>query len=107
MTRLNFIDLLLVRGSSARKGPQTTLDLQGMVNANSLSSPENFIDHFSSFLLDGPLPDERRNQVLNYFTASGNASPRTITLTSGQTYPLNRVRGALYLLMASPEYQLN
>lgn len=108
MTRLNYIDILLARGAVGRvANAKPLIDLQGMVNENQLSSPEHFVDHFASFLLDSPLPDERRSQVLDYFTASGNASPAQVTLTNGKAYPLNRVRGALYLTMASPEYQLN
>ncbi len=108
MTRLNYLDILLARGavkSTAKAKP--LIDLQGMVNDNKLGSPDQFVDHFASFLLDNPLPTERRSQVLDYFTASGNASPTSITLTNGKAYPLNRVRGSLYLMMASPEYQLN
>ncbi|MGH2507454.1 MAG: DUF1800 domain-containing protein, partial [Ktedonobacteraceae bacterium] len=108
MTRLNYIDILLARGTAARPAKATPLiDLQGMVNENKLNSPEQFVDHFATFLLDNPLPDERRSQVLDYLTASGNAGKTSITLTNGQAYPLNHVRGALYLMMASPEYQLN
>lgn len=106
MTRLNYIDILLARGLTAKKA-QPLIDLQGMINTNQLGSPEEFVDHFSGFLLDGPLPTDRRNQVLDYFTASDNASREQITLVGGKSYPLNRARGALYLLMASPEYQLN
>ena len=106
MTRLNFIDLLLARGMVAGKA-QPQIDLQGMINANQLGSPEEFVDHFSGFLLDGTLPTDRRSQMLDYFTASDNASREQITLVGGKAYPLNRARGALYLLMASPEYQLN
>lgn len=113
MTRLNYIDILLARGivggktTKKAQNNKPLIDLQGMVNEKKLSSPDQFVDHFSSFLLDNPLPDERRSQVLDYFTASGNASPTSITLTNGKAYPLNRVRGSLYLMMASPEYQLN
>lgn len=109
MTRLNYIDILLARGAVTGRGAKAAplINLQGMVNEQSLSSPEQFVDHFSSLMLDNPLPDDRRSQVLDYFTASGNAGKTSITLTSGKAYPLNRVRGALYLMMASPEYQLN
>jgi uncharacterized protein (DUF1800 family) len=106
MTRLSYIDLLLARGTVTGKA-RPLIDLQGMIQTNQLASPEAFVDHFSTFLLDGPLPAERRSQVLDYFAASGNASRARITLSDGKVYPLNRVRGALYLLMASPEYQLN
>ena len=106
MTRLNYIDILLARGTITGKA-QPQIDLQGMINANQLGSPEQFVDHFSGFLLDSSLPTDRRSQVLGYFTASDNASREQVTLVGGKSYPLNRVRGALYLLMASPEYQLN
>jgi uncharacterized protein (DUF1800 family) len=106
MTRLNYIDMLLARGTAAgRAGP--LLDLQKMVQTQQLQTPEEFVDHFSTLLLDGTLPPERRRQVLDYFTATDNASVQRVTLSGGRSYALNRVRGALYLLMASPEYQLN
>jgi uncharacterized protein (DUF1800 family) len=107
ITRLNYLDILLARGNGGGRASQPLIDLQGMINTNQLSTPEQFVDHFASFLLDGPLPDERRSQVLNYFTASGNAGRQQIALSGGKSYPLNQVRGALYLIMASPEYQLN
>ena len=108
MTRLNYIDLLLVRGTFAHGSSTPLFDLQGIVNKYRLNSPEQFVDHFSSFLLDGNLSSDRRTQLLDYFTAQGGSSRGTpITLTSGKSYPLSRVRGTLYLLMASPEYQLN
>ena len=108
MTRLNYIDLLLARGTLARNGSTLLVDLQGIVNTNQVDSPEHFVDYFSSFLHDGNIESDRRTQLLDYFTASGsNGRGGQITLTNGKSYPLNRVRGTLYLMMASPEYQLN
>ena len=107
MTRLNYIDAILVRGL-ARGSSAQPLDLQGIVNAQNLNSPESFVDYFSSFLLDGHVDSERRTQLLDYFTTRDTSrAGRDIALTNGQSYPLNRVRGTLYLIMASPEYQLN
>jgi uncharacterized protein (DUF1800 family) len=108
MTRLNYIDLLLARGTAARGGSTALVDLQNAVNTHQLNSPEQFVDHFSSFLMDGNLDSDRRAQLLEYFTAPiGRSRGTPITLTSGKSYPLGRVRGTLYLMMASPEYQLN
>src|SRR6266480_5828521 len=108
MTRLNYIDVLLARGTLTRQEQPSPLDIQGIVDANSIDSPEHFVDFFSSFLLDGVVDQNRRTQYIDYFSAQdtsrGNAQ---ITLKNGQSYPLNRVRGTLYLMMASPEYQLN
>ena len=108
MTRLNYVDLLLARGTVARAGSTPLVDLQGIVNTHQLNSPEHFVDHFSSFLVDGEIASDRRTQLLDYFTTKDSSSRGApITLGNGASYPLGRVRGALYLMMASPEYQLN
>jgi uncharacterized protein (DUF1800 family) len=106
MARLNYIDLLLVnRNQRAAYEPP---DLQSIVNANKIDSPEHFVDYFASFLLDGNLTSDRRAQFINYFTASNvSRGYQQITLTNGKSYPLGNVRGTLYLMLASPEYQLN
>jgi len=108
MTRLNYIDLLLAWGTVARGGSTPLVDLQGIVDTHQLSSPDEFVDHFSSFLLDGELGGDRRTQLLDYFTTQvSGIRGNPITLTNGKSYPLGSVRGTLYLMMASPEYQLN
>src|SRR5712692_1362396 len=108
MTRLNYIDGLLVRGLARGGAPAQPLDLQGIVNANNINSPESFVNYFAAFLLDGQIESDRRAQLLDYFTTKDTSrGGAQVTLTNGQSYPLNRVRGTLYLLMASPEYQLN
>jgi hypothetical protein len=79
-----------------------------VVNANRIDSPEKFVDYYASFLLDGMLDSDRRSLLVDYFsTPDVSRGGGQITLTSGKSYPLNRVRGTLYLMMASPEYQLN
>jgi len=109
MTRLNYIDLLLVRGTTgARAGGTPPVDLQSVVNNNKIDSPEHFVDYFASFLLDGNLEAGRRQQFIDYFSTSDTSrGGQQISLTNGKSYPLNRVRGTLYLMMTSPEYQLN
>jgi len=108
MTRLNLINQLLLRGGG-HAGAYQPLDLQGIVNQNHIDSPEHFVDYFTSFLLDGKLDQDRKAPLVDYFTTNDNAKKRVrrITLTNGKSYPINRVRGALYLLMGLPEYQLN
>jgi uncharacterized protein (DUF1800 family) len=108
MMRLNYIDLLLARGVGSPQNSQP-FDLQAVVDANHLDSPEHFVDYFASFLLDGQLENERRDQLVSYFTAPALGAQQTmaITLANGKSYPVSRVRGTLYLLLTSPEYQLN
>ncbi len=108
MTRLNYIDALLVRGLAQGGASPQPIDLQGIINASNINSPESFVNYFAAFLLDGQLDSDRRTQLLDYFTTKDSSrGGAQISLTNGQSYPLNRVRGTLYLLMAAPEYQLN
>ncbi len=106
MNRLNYIDLLLV--SRNKKAGIQPLDLQSVIDANKIDSPERFVDYYASFLLDGNITSTTRDQLVSYFTgnSSGRSNPR-ITLTNGKSYPLSDVRGTLYLLMSAPKYHLN
>lgn len=106
MNRLNYIDLLLVNRN--KKAGIQPLDLQSVIDANKIDSPERFVDYYAAFLLDGNLTSTTRDQLVSYFSGSngGSAYPR-ITLTNGKSYPLSDVRGTLYLMMAAPEYHLN
>jgi hypothetical protein len=109
MARLNYINALVV-GNGNRTGAKS-IDYQGIIQANHIDTPEHFVDYFSSFLLDGNLDADRRAQLIDYFSTpaptSGRGKVQQITLTSGKSYPIDTVRGTLYLLMSSPEYQLN
>jgi hypothetical protein len=105
MARLNYIEQLLVGNRNPKVGYQP-LDLQGIINANHIDSPEHFVDYFASFLLDGQISQDRYTQLLDYFNTNSTSKAR-ITLTNGKSYPLSSVRGTLYLMLASPEYQLN
>ncbi len=107
MMRLNYIDALLVRGTFTRGKTVSPINLQMVVDANSISSPQQFVDYFTSFLLDGEVTSERRTQFINYLTTPDSSSGARVTLKGGSSYPLGRVRGTLYLVMASPEYQLD
>jgi uncharacterized protein (DUF1800 family) len=110
MARLNYIDLLLV-GSRGRTGAYQPFDLQSVITTQHISSADQFVDYFASYLFDATLTNDRRMQFINYFNTSDTTpiTKRTpiITLANGKVYPLSRVRGTLYLMLASPEYQLN
>ncbi|GAC1375036.1 MAG: hypothetical protein NVSMB44_43490 [Ktedonobacteraceae bacterium] len=107
MTRLNYINLLLNGGRSKTSAYQS-IDLQNVVNTNHIDTPEQFVDYFASYLLDGTLDADRKAQLVDYFKAQGTKPGKEkITLTNGQSYALSKVRGTVYLMMALPEYQLN
>lgn len=107
MSRLNYIDYLLVRGDGTAGERPAPIDLQSVINANNIDSPEHFVDYHSAFLLDDNIDPSRRQQFIDYFTSPDPQSDGQVTLKNGQSYPLSRVRGTLYLMLSSPEYQLN
>ncbi len=108
MSRLNYIDALVSGGRIAQARKFGSVDIQGLVNANHIDSPEHFVDFFNAVLLDGIVDKDRRAQFISYFTQQNvGKSGTSITLTNGKNYPVSNVRGTLYLILASPEYQLN
>lgn len=107
MARLNYINLLLNGGRSGTS-VYKPVDLQGIISTNHIDTPEHFVDHFSFYLLDGTLEADRKTQLVDYFKAQDTVPEKgKVTLTNGQSYPLSKVRGTVYLMMALPEYQLN
>ena len=108
MSRLNYIDALVSGGHVAQARNFGSADVQALVNANHIDSPEHFVDFFGAVLLDGVVEKDRRTQFISYFTQQNvGKSNAYITLTNGKNYPVSNVRGTLYLMLASPEYQLN
>ena len=108
MSRLNYIDALVSGGRTSQARTFGSADIQGLVNANHIDSPERFVDFFNAVLLDGVVEKDRRAQFIRYFTQQNvGKSNAQITLTNGKSYPVSNVRGTLYLILASPEYQLN
>lgn len=105
MGRLNYVDRLLLGGGGDDGTPP--LYLQDIINANQLDTAERFVDFYVHFLLDGKIDSDRRQQFIDYFNGRDIVSNTQLYLTSGQAVPLNRVRGTLYLILGTPEYQLN
>ncbi len=105
IARVNYIDYLL-RGRVSLGSSTPLTNIQQIIDANHLDTPEHFVDYFCSFLLDGNLATQRKQQLVDYFTTK-DQSKASVTLTNGQSYPLSKVRGTLYLLMSLPEYHLN
>src|ERR1700730_3792538 len=82
MSRLNYIDLLLI-GSRSATGPYKGVDLQGIINTNKIDSPERFVDHFASYMFDGQLDADRRAQFIDHFKTPGSSKAQ-ITLADGK-----------------------
>ncbi|MSQ28596.1 MAG: DUF1800 domain-containing protein [Dehalococcoidia bacterium] len=96
MSRANFVNGLVIR----RKGPPATvIDLSSVVAANGISGPKQFKAFVTRLLLDGNLSPEVDALLSEYLFGS---QPLTLEPRS-----LDRKgRTLVYLLMASPEYQL-
>jgi hypothetical protein len=95
-------------GRTGAAGAKTPLvNLQQVITANHIDSAEKFVDYFASFLLDGNLPAQRKQQLVDYFNTKDQGRAGRVELSNGQSYPMNKVRGTVYLMMSLPEYQLN
>ncbi len=86
LARANFINALLdlVTGSG---GP-----VQNIISSNNLTSPDAIVDHFTSLMIDGQISADRRQTLVGALGQGGSATG---------------LRDMLYLLMTSPDYQLN
>ena len=110
LERVNFCNALL----SARDDAHTIAPpLATILDRHRLTTAEAVVDHFGSVLLDGQMSPSTRSAVLDYMTRTPlAAAPVALLPASGALSSLKpafvdqKVRGAVYLLMASPEYQL-
>src|SRR5258708_22498716 len=67
MSRLNYIDLLLLGGRNAQRvAISSPLDLQSIVTKNNIDSPDHFVHYFATFLLHRVLDQNRRPQFISY-----------------------------------------
>ena len=107
IARLNYVDRLLLSRTGVAGAKTPLVNLQQVVTANHIDSVQKFVDYFASFLLDGNLSEQRKQQLVDYFNTKDQSRAGRVTLSNGQSYPLNRARGTLYLMMSLPEYQLN
>ena len=112
LIRVNFINALL-NGSRAAKGgggvpglPSANALLQTAITSHNLHTPDEVLSYFVNLLVDGQMANDRQ-QVLRTYLTDSNGGSDTLKLVGGQSLSANNLRGMLYLLMASPEYQLN
>jgi uncharacterized protein (DUF1800 family) len=118
MARVNFVNALLaaasaraggtVGGASASATPTAGAPaLQASIDTRQLATPAAWLDFFVTSLLDNQLADDRRAVVADFLRGAASAAGPSLTLHGGARLPAAAARGALYLLMSMPEYQLN
>lgn len=96
LQRANFANSVATR----RKGdPETVIELMGLMEREGLADLAGLRDYLVELLLDGQIGDESL-AALNAYLGSSASARRTATVVN------RKGRGLLYLLLASPEYQL-
>jgi hypothetical protein len=116
LERANFCNSILV----ARDDAHTLAPpLASIVERERLATPQAIVDYFGDLLLDGNLSPTMRQVLLDYMMGTPLvAAPVPAAQTTGSSRgalppaPLRpgfidqKVRGMVYLLLASPEYQM-
>ncbi|MBI3974720.1 MAG: DUF1800 domain-containing protein [Chloroflexi bacterium] len=113
LQRVNFCNALL----TARNDSRTIVPaVDKMIERHGLKTMEATVEFFGDLVLDGQLSPAMRQALLDYMsdrqatTASPRgvpAAPRALPPPPSRTaFADRKVRGMVYLLMASPEYQL-
>jgi hypothetical protein len=70
----------------------TAFDAELLVRRNRLATPEQVVDYLSDALLVAPLPDEVRAAIVGYMEGRSDAT---------------KVRGAMWLITTTPDFQRN
>ena len=125
MERLNFANFLC---TAREDGHTMAPPFAVVVERNGLNRPEAIVDHFGAVLLDGQMSAGMRATLLEYLSAGDPkilpqpaGAATGVAKTAGRTkappsalparpflpaFVDQKVRGVVYLLLASPEYQL-
>lgn len=90
--RVNLINRL----TTARRGP-SAFDPSAVVAAHGLDTSQAYVDYWADLLLDGDLPEESRAMLAQYLDEGGGLTRENLD---------RRGRAIVYLMLASPEYQL-
>jgi uncharacterized protein (DUF1800 family) len=90
-----------------RRDPNTQpVDLFGMLQRNGLDTPEKVVDHFLKLLVDGQVRPEQRQAIIDYMK-EGDLWPKPgVQLKATDAIVDRKVRGAVYLIAAMPEFHL-
>jgi uncharacterized protein (DUF1800 family) len=99
--RFNFgLTLSQVQSGSFVRKPQ----VQEWLEQHGLKTADAIVDHFTRLFLDGRVDKESRDKLVDYMNRNEKEEPAPFIL-SDKTFN-TKVRGALHLMMAAPEFQL-
>jgi uncharacterized protein (DUF1800 family) len=101
ISRYNFVTQVLRFGS----GQPTSVDMAALLQSHGLKTKDQILDFFIDLMVDGDLAPDKRQVLSDYLVAGDNGNPGPFTLD--QKTIDNKVRGLVYLLATTPEYQLN
>jgi uncharacterized protein (DUF1800 family) len=112
LERVNFCNQVL----TGRNDANTIVpDPAGALGRHELRTPADIVDYYAGLLLDGQLPAESRAALLDYLQEGAappaaarpaGGRPASAALPGNAVFVDRKVRGLLYLLLASPHYQL-
>jgi uncharacterized protein (DUF1800 family) len=81
-----------------------TPDLESMLKARNITTPEQVVDYFTAMLLDGNIPAEDRAKFVDFLNTPPAKNPTPFVLNH-DTFT-HRVCDMIHLMMSTPEYQL-
>ncbi len=99
LARVNAMDDLLFGGIEG-----TEFDTRSFVSRRNLETAGELIDYLANLALDGLLEREARETLVAFASGGRGASQRFDSFTDDERDL--RIRGTVYLVFASPEYQL-
>jgi uncharacterized protein (DUF1800 family) len=79
-------------------------ELDSWLTRHNIKTANDVIDHFALVLLDGHLPDDAREQFLDYMNRDQKGETKTFKLNNETIN--SKVRGVLHMMMTMPEFQL-
>jgi hypothetical protein len=118
MERVNFANFLC---TAREDGHTMAPPFASLIERHHLTTPEAIVDHFADRLLDGQISSAMRQTLLQYLAGGDPKNmPRPTSVPgasrgAGAALPAKpflpafvdqKVRGLVYLLLASPEYAL-
>jgi uncharacterized protein (DUF1800 family) len=114
LERLNFSNTLVTARNDGRAPAPR---FENILARNKLETPDAVIDYFGDLLLDGQVSQAMRATLMGYLTNGQLATVPLLTAnraardalrvqTTRPAFVDQKVRGLVYLMLASPEYQL-